>query len=107
MAAEKSGVTSSAEAKAISNMDANNSYQSPTVLGAKIVDADYQGEIHIHIINVGNKPILIEPDKKIAQFILVPVLYCEIEEIDSEKELFANECSSRGNKGFGKGTGEN
>lgn len=107
MAAEKSGVTSSAEAKAISNMDANNSYQSPTVLGAKIVDADYQGEIHIHIINVGNKPILIEPDKKIAQFILVPVLYCEIEEADSEKELFANESSSRGDKGFGKGTGEN
>lgn len=107
MAAEKSGVSSSMEAKKIAGMDYITSYESATVLGAKIVDTDYQGEIHIHIINLGDKPILIEPDKKIAQFILVPVLYSEIEEVDSEKELFANESSSRGNKGFGKGTGEN
>lgn len=107
MAAEKSGVSSSMEAKKIAGMDYITSYESATVLGAKIVDTDYQGEIHIHIINLGDKPILIVPDKKIAQFILVPVLYSEIEEVDSEKELFANESSSRGNKGFGKGTGEN
>lgn len=107
MAAEKSGVSSSMEAKKIARMDYITSYESATVLGAKIVDTDYQGEIHIHIINLGDKPILIEPDKKIAQFILVPVLYSEIEEVNSEKELFANESSSRGDKGFGKGTGEN
>lgn len=107
MAAEKSGVTSSIEAKEIAKMDCSKSYSSVTVLGAKIVDTDYQGEIHIHIINVGDKPILIEPNKKIAQFILVPILYSNIEEVKSESELFANEKSSRGSKGFGKGTGEN
>ena len=107
MAAEKSGVSSSMEAKKIAGMDYITSYESATVLGAKIVDTDYQGEIHIHIINLGNNPITIVPNKKIAQFILVPVLYSEIEEVKSESELFANEKSSRGDKGFGKGTGEN
>lgn len=101
MAAEKSGVTSSKEAKKQCGMKiAEDAYDTVTILGAKIVDADYQGEIHIHIINVGREPVLIKPGKKLSQFILVPVVYDDIEEVHSEEELFNNEVSER-TGGFG------
>lgn len=101
MAAEKSGVTSSKNAKSLCGMKiADDAYDTITILGAKIVDADYQGEIHIHIINVGKESVLIKPGKKLAQFILVPVVYDDIEEVHSENELFNNKTSER-TGGFG------
>lgn len=106
MGAEKSGVTSSTNAVIAAGREPKkDSYCSPTVLGAKIVDADYQGEIHIHIINLGTKDIIITPGKKIAQFILVPVVYDSIEEVPSEEELFLGKLTERGEGGFGS-TGE-
>lgn len=108
MGAEKSGVTSSTSAVIASGREPKNgSYDSPTVLGAKIVDEDYQGEIHIHIINLGKHDITIMPGKKIAQFILVPVVYDEITEVQTEEELFSGVITERSDKGFGFGTGEN
>lgn len=106
MGAEKSGVTTSTPAVVASGRSPKeDGYYSPTVLGAKIVDEDYQGEIHIHIINLGNQDITIMPGKKIAQFILVPVVYDSIEEVNSEDELFSGVTTERGNGGFGS-TGE-
>lgn len=106
MAAEKSGVATSTPAVVASGRQPKeDGYYSPTVLGAKIVDEDYQGEIHIHIINLGNQDITIMPDKKIAQFILVPVVYDGIEEVTSEDELFSGITTERGEGGFGS-TGE-
>lgn len=106
MAAEKSGVTSSIQAKQNCGMKVKpDNYTEPTVLGAKIVDADYKGEIHIHIINLGTKSITIEPGKKLAQFILVPVCYDDIIEVDSKEQLYNNTFKQRDNKGFGEGTG--
>lgn len=102
MAAEKSGVTTSQTAVLASGRAAKpDSYMSPTVLGAKIVDADYQGEIHIHIINLGKYPIEIKPGKKIAQFILVPVSYDTVEEVTTEEELYNGNKTERGEGGFG------
>lgn len=102
MAAEKSGVTSSFIAKCRCSMEPKQDcFKSPSVLGAKIVDSDYQGEIHIHIINVGKEDIPIEPGKKIAQFILVPVVYDTIEEVDSENKLYNGLITERGEGGFG------
>lgn len=107
MAAEKSGVTSSAQAKQDCGMKVlPHHYPVPTVLGAKIVDADYKGEIHIHIINLGTKSVTIEPGKKLAQFILVPVCYDDIIEVSSKEELFGPAKIERGAKGFGEGTGQ-
>lgn len=107
MGAEKSGVTSSTSAViAAGRKPKEDSYNSPTVLGAKIVDEDYQGEIHIHIINLGTQDITITPGKKIAQFILVPVVYDSIEEVTSEDELFSGIVTERADRGFGAGTGE-
>lgn len=111
MAAEKSGVTSSATAKTLCETippekAAKSLFNSPTVLGAKIVDADYKGEIHIHLINVGNRNIILKPNMKIAQFILVPVYYDDIIEVATIDGLYTNYHNTRGNKGFGEGTGK-
>ncbi len=111
MAAEKSGVASSMTAKTLcetisSEKAAKSLFDSPTILGAKIVDADYKGEIYIHLINAGNKCITLKPNMKIAQFILVPVCYDSIIEVTNKKDLYTSYYKVRGEKGFGEGTGK-
>ena len=39
------------------------------VVGAAVVDSDYQGEIHLHLINVGKDVVEILPGQKILQFV--------------------------------------
>lgn len=68
-------------------------------VAAKIVDADYQGEIHIHVYNFGRIPQIIRPGDKIAQFILVPVLYANPVEVPYS-DLY-QEKTDRGSGGFG------
>lgn len=100
MAADKSGVvTSKAAAENAGRKPKPNAFRSPVILGAKIVDEDYQGEIHIHLINTGIDSICITAGMKIAQFILVPVSYALPIEVP-EDELF-DETSTRGAGGFG------
>jgi dUTP pyrophosphatase len=100
MAADKSGVITSREAAIRAGRTPKpNAFSSVITLGAKIVDEDYQGEIHIHLVNVGCYSVVITPGMKIAQFILVPVSYDTIEEVP-EAELFA-EVTKRGSGGFG------
>lgn len=100
MAAEKSGVVTSRNAAITAGRTPKpTAYDSIIILGAKIVDEDYQGEIHIHLINVGDVPVTIKPGTKIAQFILVPVSYENVEVVP-ETELF-NGTSERGEGGFG------
>ena len=73
------------------------------MVGACVVDSDYQGEIHLHLINVSSSPVTIEPGQKLVQFLLVPVNHCEVEVVDSDS-LF-EEATTRGSGGFGS-TGE-
>ncbi len=100
MAADKSGVVTSKwaclEAGKTPKAEA---FESVVILGAKIVDEDYQGEIYIHIINVGKTKVHIKPGMKIAQFILIPVSYEGLEEVP-EAELFSRS-SERGDRAFG------
>lgn len=70
------------------------------VTGASVVDSDYEGEIHIHLINVGTKPAAIEPGEKLVQFLLTPISHCLVEEV-AEDSLFTNSISERGTGGFG------
>lgn len=100
MAADKSGVVTSANACIrAGRVPKKDAFESILVIGAKIVDEDYQGEIHIHVINVGSQDIIIKPGMKIAQFILVPVSYEMPVEV-SEAELFS--ClSERGDGALG------
>lgn len=101
MAADKSGVVTSTEAcRKANRIPKKEAFNSVVVIGAKIVDEDYRGEIHIHIINVGSEPVIIKPGMKIAQFILVPVSYEELDEAYSEEYLFDG-ISERGEGAFG------
>ena len=82
---------------------------------ACVCDSDYQGEIHISLINAGKDIVTITPGMKIAQFILVPVSLVEPRELGSETDLWnswsnmstsrSSVASSRGEGGFGS-TGE-
>lgn len=100
MAADKSGVVTSRQACVNAGRKPKaTAFDTIVVLGAKIVDEDYQGEIHIHLVNVGKAPVTILPGTKIAQFILVPVLYDVINVLD-KNELF-DSVSERGSGSFG------
>lgn len=89
MGADKSGIASSKEAKRRVGMEAKDALpNSAVIIGAKIIDEDYPGEMHIHLINVGSDVVTIKPGQKVAQFIIVPVLYDLPQEVKSEEELF-------------------
>lgn len=88
MAADKSGIASSAKAKAKVGMEAKDALPaSAVIIGAKIIDEDYPGEVHIHLINAGRNAVIIRPGQKVAQFIIVPVLYSIPEEVKLQEEL--------------------
>lgn len=100
MGADKSGVVTSKYAcLGVGRTPKAEAFESIVILGAKIVDEDYQGEIHIHVVNVGKAKVHIKPGMKIAQFILVPVSYEGLEEV-SESELFSRS-SERGDGALG------
>ena len=69
------------------------------VVGACVVDSDYQGEIHLHLINTSDKPVRIQPGDKLTQFLLIPVDHCLVEVVN-EGDLFEEE-TNRGSGGFG------
>lgn len=76
-----------------------NTPKGTLVVGACVVDEDYQGEIYIHLVNVGRNIEVIHPGMKVAQFVLTPVSYEGVEVVD-EEELF-NQATERGKGGFG------
>lgn len=88
MGADKSGIATSDEAKLKCGIELKAGVpESSLIVGAKIIDEDYPGELHIHIINVGHNDVVLRPGMKIAQFILVPVSYkCPVE-VSSYEEL--------------------
>jgi dUTP pyrophosphatase len=59
------------------------------------IDADYRGEIKVLMINLGDRPIWINPGDRIAQLVIAPVVRAELIEV---QEL---EDSARGSGGFG------
>jgi dUTPase len=65
-----------------------------------VVDEDYQGEVHLHVRNISTDVQFIDNGTKLVQAILVPVLYEDVEEVESEEELFP-EKTVRGEGGFG------
>lgn len=69
-------------------------------IGACVIDEDYQGEIHLHLINASAFNVTIQPGDKIAQFILLDMDYDGVEEVYTLGQLFTEE-SERGEGGFG------
>jgi len=72
------------------------------VVGACIIDSDYQGEVLINFHNVSkNKIAVFNGGDKIAQLVLYPVETPVVEEIDTVGELYKDKVSERGEGGFG------
>lgn len=106
MGADKSGVATTKWAcLSAGRAPKATAFESPVIIGAKIIDEDYQGELHIHLINTGREKIYLTPGMKIAQFILVPVSYEELIEVRPD-ELFLK-TTARGIGGFGSTSNEN
>ncbi len=59
------------------------------------IDADYRGEVKIILINLGQEPVAIQDQERIAQLVLCPVLQAEFDWVESLGD------SSRGEGGFG------
>lgn len=70
-------------------------------VGACVVDEDYQGEIHIHLTNISNQVVAVDPGEKIVQFLLMPIIYDSIEIVENEELLWEGKISERGEGGFG------
>ena len=68
-------------------------------VGACVVDCGYQGEVHIHLTNVGFEPTKIDPGDKIIQLVLIKLGDPSIELVQ-EEELYSYS-SDRGSGGFG------
>lgn len=60
-----------------------------------VIDSDYRGEIMVALYNQSNQEQIIEKSERIAQFVLVPYVQAEFEEVESLDETV------RGNGGFG------
>lgn len=69
---------------------------------AEIVDSPYTGEIHIGILNTSDHTCTIHAGDKIMQFIHIPIIPTEPEEISqNEYEELAESWGTRGSNGFG------
>ena len=69
------------------------------IVGACVVDSDYQGEIMFNVWNVSNVAVPLESGTKIVQMVLVPILFPTLEEVSLDN-LFVDD-SERGSGGFG------
>ena len=68
-------------------------------VGACVIDEDYQGEIHIHVRNIGLDVVEIKPGEKLVQVLIIPIIYLEPELVNDE-DLF-EETTIRGDGAFG------
>ena len=60
-----------------------------------LIDSDYQGELMVSVWNRGQQSFKLEPGERLAQYVLVPVVQAEFEQVE---EFVATE---RGAGGFG------
>lgn len=105
IAHNRSSMATSTRAMKYAGLKGNpNSTRGCVVVGACFVDEDYQGEIYIHLINVGRCAETILSGMKVVQLVLTPVSYEGVEVVD-EEELF-NQASERGKGGFGSTNGD-
>jgi dUTP pyrophosphatase len=70
-------------------------------VGACVIDEDYQGEVHIHLANIGDIGQVVKPGDKIIQCVLLPVVYESVEIVLNEEDLWEGKVTERGEGGFG------
>ena len=69
-------------------------------VGANTIDADYQGEVHINLLNTSGKTVRLYSGQKVVQFIHKRYIDTEWEEISNE-DYNLIEPTDRGEGGFG------
>ena len=60
-----------------------------------VIDSDYRGEVCVGLVNQTNEPFTIEPEERIAQMVISPVVLPEIEVVEELDD------TERGVGGFG------
>ena len=60
-----------------------------------LFDSDYQGELMVSVWNRGQTTFRLEPGQRLAQYVLVPVVQAEFEQVEEFEETL------RGAGGFG------
>jgi deoxyuridine 5'-triphosphate nucleotidohydrolase len=75
-------------------------------VGACVIDEDYQGEIHLHVRNIGQNVEELKPGEKIVQMLLLPVFYDSIEVVESKEVLYNGQVTERGEGAFGSANKE-
>ena len=60
-----------------------------------LIDSDYQGELMVSVWNRGQRTFRLEPGERLAQYVLVPVVQAEFEQVEEFEETL------RGAGGFG------
>jgi dUTP pyrophosphatase len=71
------------------------------VIGAQVVDPDYQGEVHIHLLNTSGKEQVFNPGDKATQFIHLPIYKAKMILRSSAEEMYEGKKTDRGEGGFG------
>lgn len=59
------------------------------------IDADYRGEVKIILINLGQVPVTLQPQDRIAQLVICPVVQAQFEAVETLSDTV------RGIGGFG------
>ena len=70
-------------------------------VGACVIDEDYQGEIYMHVRNIGDNFVDILPGEKLVQMLLVPVTYTTIDVVYKKEDLFGGRTTEREDGKFG------
>ncbi|ELW88770.1 dUTP diphosphatase [Acinetobacter baumannii] len=60
-----------------------------------LIDSDYQGELMVSVWNRGQTTFRLEPGERLAQYVVVPVVQAEFEQVEEFEETL------RGAGGFG------
>lgn len=74
------------------------------IVGACVIDSDYQGELHLHVINVSNNVVRITPGMKLVQMLPLKIEKTEVVEMPDYvyNSWFDGETATeRGEGGFG------
>ena len=60
-----------------------------------VIDSDYRGEVCVGLVNQTDQPYTVQPDERIAQMVISPVILPDIEVVDELSDTF------RAGGGFG------
>jgi dUTP pyrophosphatase len=58
------------------------------IVGAHIIDSGYDGEVFIDLHNIGSESQTVNPNDKIAQVVMLPVISFRLSEVNDTEQLY-------------------